>query len=279
MAETPSEPGADLEAVVDHYGRRYEEAGRLVEGPGRLELLRTQEVIRRHLPSHRLNVLDVGGGTGVHALWLAEDGHDVELIDPVVRHVEAAARIDPTRGSLRARLGEARQLECADESFDVVLLLGPLYHLQERPDRVRALEEATRVLRPGGLLFAAAISRFASLHDGLSREFLFDPEFRSIVTRDLETGRHENPGGHDGWFTTAYFHRPEELREEVAAAGLELRALVGLEGLGGWLPHLDARWSDPATSEIILTAARAVESEPSLMGLSAHLLAVAARPS
>ncbi|MEV5559401.1 methyltransferase domain-containing protein [Nonomuraea wenchangensis] len=90
----------------------------------------------------------------MHAEWLSADGYQVELLDPVPRHVERAARL----AGVTARLGDARRLPVADASLDVVLLLGLLYHLPERADRVRARTEARRVLRPGGVVAAATIN-------------------------------------------------------------------------------------------------------------------------
>ena len=84
-------------------------------------------------------------------------------------------------GRVTAEVGDARDLPLADASFDAALVLGPLYHLTDRADRLRALAEVRRVVRPGGLIFVAAISRFASLFDGLARGFLFEPGFRDIV--------------------------------------------------------------------------------------------------
>jgi SAM-dependent methyltransferase len=267
----------DLTPVVAHYESQREE-DRLAGGPAELELVRTREVLRRHLPPPPARVLDVGGGTGVHAAWLLADGYPVHLVDVTPRHVRRA--LDELGGQgLTAELGDARRLASPDAAFDAVLVLGPLYHLQERADRVAALAEARRAVRPGGLVAAAAISRFAPLFDGLRREFLFDPAFRAIVERDLTDGRHENPTGHPHWFTTAYFHHPDDLAGEVEAAGLAPVEQVGLEGLAGWLPHLDHRWADEADREAILDATRRIESEPALAGLSAHLLAVARRPA
>ncbi|HLX87714.1 MAG TPA: hypothetical protein VKR22_04540, partial [Acidimicrobiales bacterium] len=142
-------------------------------------------------------------------------------------------------------------------------------------DRLRAWAEANRVVRPGGFVFAAAISRFASLLDGLARDALFDPAFRSIVERDLTDGQHRNPTNHPHWFTTAYFHHPEELRHEAIESGLTVVELVGLEGLAGYLPQLADRWDNDEDRSVILDAARAVESEPTLLGLSAHMILVA----
>jgi SAM-dependent methyltransferase len=258
------------EEILEHYNREIDEARRITQGLPQLELLRTREIVRRHLPAGPQRILDVGGGTGVHAAWLAEDGHHVQLIDPVPRHVEQARQ-----GGITAELGDARNLRFASASFDAVLLFGPLYHLTDHDERVRALQEAARVVGPDGVVFAAAISRFASLFDGLARAFLFDSDFRPIVERDLRGGQHRNPQRRPHWFTTAYFHHPEQLRTELERAGLEVVELVGVEGLAGWLPQLGQRWQDSADRELIVWSARLIETEPSLLGLSSHLLAVA----
>ena len=266
MADVPPE-------IIGHYTSEVDEGERLARGVHRLELVRVQDVMRRHLPSRTLQILDVGGGTGVHAEWLAADGHSVHVVDPVPRHVEAVQSLD----GVTSELGDARRLSATDDSVDVVLLFGPQYHLTEADDRAQALAEAARVVRPGGLVFVAAVSRFASLFDGLARGFLFEPDFPAIVERDLREGQHRNTSGLPHRFTTAYFHHPEELRAEISGAGLDVVDLVGLEGLSGWLPELADRWEDPEARELILYSARVVESEPSLLGLSAHLLAVARR--
>jgi 2-polyprenyl-3-methyl-5-hydroxy-6-metoxy-1,4-benzoquinol methylase len=159
----------DSESVIAHYEATREES-RLATGLGRIELLRTQEILHRYLPPPPAQVLDVGGGTGVHAEWLAEEGFNVHLVDLSERHVEKV-RADLTAAGVTAELGDATSLEHPDGSFDVVLLLGPLYHLIERGARLEALREARRVVRPGGPVFVAAINRFASLFDGLARGF------------------------------------------------------------------------------------------------------------
>jgi ubiquinone/menaquinone biosynthesis C-methylase UbiE len=266
---------AEIADVIAHYESNLEE-DRLSAGLAALELVRTQEILRRHLPAPPARVLDVGGGTGVHADWLLGDGHRVHLLDATPRHVDQALGGLAGRG-LTAEVADARQLSFPDDSFDVVLVLGPLYHLHEQTDRVLVLEEARRVVRPHGLVAAAAISRFASLFDGLAREFLFDREFREIVERDLADGRHTNPQNRPDWFTTAFFHRPEQLAAEIGSAGLSLVELVGVEGLAVWLRHLEHRWTNEADRDVIVSAARLVEAEPAVLGLSAHLLAVARR--
>jgi SAM-dependent methyltransferase len=259
---------SEFDQEITAFYDRGEEAGRLDDW-GRLERVRTQVLLQRHLPPPPAVVLDVGGGPGAYAAWLAGLGYDVALLDPVALHVEQARA-----AGLRADLGDARALDAADESADAVLLLGPLYHLPEPGDRGRALQEARRVLRPGGVLAAAAISRFASTIDGLLKHLLDDPAFEGVIEGALASGRHENPTRHPAWFTTAYFHLPAELAAEVSGAGFTLEALLAIEGVGTWLPDVDDWLDDPRRRDALLRAIARVEAEPSLLGASPHVLAV-----
>ena len=264
--------------IHDHYDTAYDEDMRLRSGLGRLELARVQEIVRRHLPP-TARVLDVGGATGVHSEWLLDDGHDVRLVDLLPGHVARAEASLGPRERFTASVGDARDLPVPDAAVDAVLLLGPLYHLTDRADRLAAWREAVRVVVPGGVVVAMAINRFASLFDGLAQSYLFDPTFRAIVAQDLATGVHENPTGDPRWFTTAYFHHPDELAAEATEAGLVVRETVGVEGLAHWIKPLASALDDDERRAVVLDAARVIEAEPSLLGLSSHVLTVATRPT
>jgi ubiquinone/menaquinone biosynthesis C-methylase UbiE len=268
---------AEFDPAIRAYYDQAPEEDRLQIAPFQLEALRTKELIERHAPRPPATVLDVGGAAGAYAGWLAAAGYAVHLVDAVPRLVAEARRRsgDLPRPIASCEVGDARALSFPAESADVVLLLGPLYHLTEEADRARALGEAARVLKPGGLLFAAAISRWASALDGLARDLFQDQRFTAIVEQDLRDGRHRNPTERVDYFTTAYFHRPEELRAEVAAARLMVEGLYGLEGPGWILPDLPERWADERRRADVLRVARALESESSVIGASAHMLAVA----
>ena len=275
-----AEPRPELDpAIADYYGRTTEES-RLQHGAFRLEEARTRELIERHAPPPPATVLDVGGAAGAYALWLASSGYDVHLIDPVPRLVNEAARRSEgaTRHLISCRVGDARALDFPDAVADLVLMLGPLYHLTERTDRVRALGEARRVLKTGARLLVAAISRTASALDGLSRELFADPRFGAIVIRDLHDGQHRNSTERLDYFTTAYFHRPDELAGELADADLGAEGIYGIEGPGWLLPDIGERMEDDRRRTEVLHVARLLESEPSVLGASAHLLAAAVRP-
>lgn len=262
--------------IVAHYERRNER-DRLYTGSGLLERERTKEVLLRHLPRPPAVVLDIGGGAGVYALWLATAGYEVHLRDLVPSHVDQAVEAAREAGQKLASVAveDARNLDLRDGEADVVLMLGPLYHLQEAEDRRRALEEARRVLRDGGLLAAAAISRYAAVLDGLRSRHLENSGYRQVLDVAEKTGRfHPRP---QDCFTQAYFHRPDEFRNEVASAGFEVEDMVGLEGGGFLFDDFAERWSDPARREALLEAARRIERVPELLGLSPHTLLIARR--
>ena len=277
---TTDGPKADRtpsQEVLAHYAEGLE-ASRLLSNTGQLELARTKELISRFLPPAPASVIDVGGGAGVYSLWLAAQGYEVHLVDPVPLHIEqaiAASARQPESPIADCVLGDARELAMPDKSADALLLLGPLYHLTDPADRLAALAEAKRVLRPDGLLFAAGISRFASALDGLREGLLTDPEFVAIVKQDLVDGQHRNPNNHPGYFTTAFFHLPDELASEVRTAGFVLEGIFAVEGPAWLLQNLNEQWQDSVKRDQLLDAIRWLESEPSLLGASAHVIVVA----
>ena len=256
--------------VLAHYEDRYNEDERLKKDPlGRLELLRTRLILDRYLPPPPASLLDVGGGPGIYSTVLADDGYDVELIDIVPRHIREA-----TERGVRAQLGDARELPSAPSTQDAVLLLGPLYHLQEREDRIQALREAVRVGRVGAPVFGAAISRYASAIDGLDSGYWDDPNFAEIVLQDLEHGQHQNPTGDPQYFTTAYFHRPDDLRREFKKAGLRDVSVLAVEGIAWAAADLDERLGDDKKRASLFGLLERLETEPSILGASPHLLGI-----
>jgi ubiquinone/menaquinone biosynthesis C-methylase UbiE len=265
-----------IQRIVGHYSGA-DEASRLGSGWFQLEHARTQELILRHLPPPPATIIDAGGGAGVYACWLSARGYRVHLIDPVPKHVEQAqdaSALQPDSPLASAEVGDARRLSHVDNSSDAVLLLGPLYHLVDREDRLACLREAYRVLRPGGLVWGAGISRFASLLDSLSSGFFEDPAFAPIVTRDLEDGQHRNPTDKPIYFTDAYFHKPGELSRDLLAAGFQVVEIVAIEGPGWLARDFDRLWSNPHLRERLLAVVRKVEREPSVLGATSHIMGI-----
>ena len=265
---------ADLADMQAHYALG-QEAARLDAPFGIVELERTKEILLRALPAPPATVADIGGGPGRYALWLAQLGYSVEHRDLAPGHVEHLASQHPD--AVRTRVGDARRLDLGDSSVDAVLLLGPLYHLEARHERVTALREAARILRPGGVVFAAAVSRWAPRLHGLVAQRLYEryPEMPSLVGEVEQTGRLVPL--YEGSFC-GYTHRPAELAAEVQEAGLDLLDLVGVEGIAFALDDLGERLADPEARAVVLQAATTLERVPELLGLSPHMLATAQRP-
>jgi SAM-dependent methyltransferase len=268
--------------VVDFYARGAE-GRRLWQGRARLERERVRAILAARLPEPPATIVDVGGGPGVHAMWLAQRGYAVHLVDPVAVHIEQAqeaSAAQPEAPLASAIVGEAASLALPDESADCVLLFGPLYHLPDRAGRIGALAEARRVLRPGGLLAAIVISRFTWVLDPLVSGRIFRrPEARERMINALRTGHIENPDLVPGRFTTAYLHRPDDFVAELREGGFEVDELLGVEGPGWLLQHFDDAWDDEERRAVLLEIAELVEGERDLVAASTHLLAVAHRVS
>jgi SAM-dependent methyltransferase len=268
-------PDVEIDRRVTRRYESIDEDARLWQpGKGDLMRLRTWDIFERFLPgSGRL--FDVGGGPGTHAAHLAANGYEVTLVDPVRRHVELATkRASRSTVPFEACLGTAGDLPADDASVDVVLLMGPLYHLVDRADRLAALNEARRVLRPGGRILAEVICRHAWVLDATVKGLLDSSTIWGGLELTLDTGLSQDPASMaDGSFW-AYFHRPDELRRELTDAGLDDIRLVAVEGYAWLLGDLAARMANP---EPLLRAVRLTETEPSMLGCSVHVIGVATR--
>jgi ubiquinone/menaquinone biosynthesis C-methylase UbiE len=267
------------EVIKSHYEKNNEQQ-RLSIGVGKLEFERTKELILRYLSNKPVRILDIGGAAGIYTLWLAEMGHEVHLVDPVPFLVEQAKHISAEKEIpvKSFSIGDARQLDFPDDFADIILLMGPMYHLVERSDRLTALKEAYRVLKKEGLIITAAISKFASTLDGFVEGYMNDPAFVPIAEHDLVNGQHRNPTDNFSYFTDAFFHHPDELKTEIIETGFEHQNTFAVEGFGWMLQNFDEHWNDVERKERMFKFIRLTETEPSLLGMSAHLLAVAGKP-
>lgn len=254
----------------------FPEESRLGIGRFRLEFERTKEILARELPPAPARVVDVGGAAGAYALWLAGRGYEVHLVDATARLVEEARRRSAASASplASASVADGRRLPQPERWANAVLVMGPMYHLPAASDRLASLREAFRILEVGGTVVVAAISRYASALDGLSQKLTRDPRFVAIRNRDLAEGQHRNDTGDPAYFTTAFFHRPDDLRAEMEAAGFADVRILGVEGPGWILSDFDARWEDPALRQDLIEVAQALEEQPTILGASAHLLGI-----
>jgi SAM-dependent methyltransferase len=269
------QPRFPLNREILQYYETSREADRLNSPFFRWEKIRTLDLLHRFLPPAPAHILDVGGAAGAYAFPLAEMGYVVDLLDPVPLHIEQATKRAAVQRAPRSfQIADARELPCEDAVADAVLLFGPLYHLTDAEDRLKAIGEARRVLRAGGILLAVAISRFASALDGIARGLIRDPDFVRILEQDLKTGEHRNETGNLDYFTSAFFHHPDEFKMELVAGGFPTPKLCAIEGPVWTMPEL----TTAEQRNRLMTIARSLENEATLIGASAHIMGIAIKP-
>jgi len=159
----------EYKEILEFYNAGVEK-GRLNTGIGKIEFERTKEIISRYLGEKKQIIFDVGGVTGEYSRWLSGLGHQVHLLELSPNAVEYARELNKSAKQpiFEIEVANAIALDQPDETADIVLMMGPLYHLAEKSDRIKTLKEAKRVLKKGGILITAAISRYGSTLWGLS---------------------------------------------------------------------------------------------------------------
>lgn len=264
--------------ITRYYSTIFSEDDRLyTKCGGTVEWIRSIDILHRFLPPIPSMILDIGGGTGVYSYWLLEQGYKVNLVELVPLHVTLAQQkfaenFDSSKWS--ATVGDARDLDFPDSSVDAVLLMGPLYHIQKSSKRLKAISEALRVLKPGGLIFCAIISKFASFLDGLDSGFIYDSDFRKIVSGDLENSCHNNLTDKKEYFTTSYFQHPDELSNEMKVTGFIDIRLIGVEGILWACRDLNKLRKDTNAWQASLDFMRGIESDRSIIGTSPHIMGI-----
>lgn len=272
---------ADVRRYYEAFGER--EWQRL-DNPadGAIEFAVTCDALATHLPATG-RVLDIGGGPGRYALWLAARGYRVVLADLTPTMLDIA-REQVRRSSGGTRIEEIVEADAcdlsrwADDSFDAVLALGPFYHLPDPADRERAAAELHRVLRSGGVAFVALMPRHAFLRRTLSipdeRHRLADPAF---IRRVMEDGVFINDV--PGRFTGGYGVRPAEVSPFFERHGFVTRALLACESL---VPDLQDSLAHMRQENLVayqhtLRVILQCAADPGLLSLSAHLLYIASK--
>lgn len=259
------------------YGER--EWSRLDRPEGLIEWLVTCDALTKHLPRSG-RILDLGGGTGRHTIWLAQQGYRVVLADlsgellTIARERIAEAGVGERVEGIR--ICDASDLAVfADDSFDAVLCLGPFYHLTEPADREHAAAELVRVLKPGAPAFVA----FMTVYSYLRRTLAFPDERRHLASREfLDRLLDEGVFFNDvpGRFDAGYGVYPNEVAPFLQSHGLETEELLSDTAFAAAHgPHLaEMARTEPAAYRAAMSVIVDTAGDPSLLGAGIHLLYV-----
>jgi S-adenosylmethionine-dependent methyltransferase len=244
----------------------------------RTEFAVTMRALAGHLPPPPARVLDCGGGPGRYAIELARRGYDVTLFDLSPACLRLAEKKAAEAGVALASYvqGTATDLSCfPDEAFDAVLLMGPLYHLLAEEERRQALAETWRVLKPGGTLFAAFISRYAALRDAAAHDPAWLLKDTNLAETILTIG-HLPYGRKDSRFV-AHLAHPTQVGPLCQSLGFQILTVLGVEGLVSMIEDKVNALSGKAWDMWVNLNYR-VAPDPSLHSAVEHLLVVAFKP-
>lgn len=271
----------NIDEVLEFYNSGAEK-GRLERGLGKVELYRTKEILKKYINSSNNVIYDVGGGIGTYSSWLANMNNEVHLLELSPWAVEYAKKNKSNK--FISEVCDARNINREDESADIVLLMGPLYHLQTKSERIQVLNEAKRVLKKGGLLFSVGISKFSSTTWALStygkdNNFLDDDIYMNMIKNELLVGNHNRPKEYPYFISQAYFHTPIELEEEIESVGLVTVQKHAIEGTIWFVPDLNEKWEDKRSRERLLNILNFTDNEDSIMGISPHFMIVSKKIS
>lgn len=212
--------------IIEDYYMDYDEESRLIkDNSHRIEFITTIHHLNKSIKD-KSKILEVGAGTGRYSFYYAEKSYDVTAIDIVPKNVNIMReKANNINNNINIHLGDARDLsEYEKESFDVVLCLGPLYHLTKLEERIKCIKECLRVLKKDGILAIAYINRYASyvVHVSRDKNYINDIGMKNIYTNGLEFGN-EN----DCFYYSSY-HGMEDL---IKNFNVEKINQIGTDGI------------------------------------------------
>lgn len=261
---------------IELFYNKASEETRLESGMGVFEFERIKSLIERYLSASPSKILDVGGGPGKYSQWLAQKGHQVHLVEPVSKHIEIAQnRANKLKNRFYIHLGEARKLEFPDNFADLIILHGPLYHLQRKVDRDLAICEAKRVLKSNGVILGFAINFTASTLVGLLNGLIHSKAFFEMCREELTSGLHNPPDDFPWLLAEAFYHRPEQLKDEFIKQRLTYLNTYAVEGMAWLDKEYFSNMRNKKRQKTLMELTRLTENDSYLLPFSPHIMIAA----
>lgn len=261
---------------IDLFYTKVSEETRLEKGMGVFEFRRIKTLIEKYISTPPLKIIDVGGGTGKYSEWLANKGHQVHLVEPVSKHIKIAkSRANKLKNKFSVHLGESQNMKFPNNFADLVILHGPLYHLQKKEDRDLAIREAKRVIKKNGIILGFAINYTASTLVGLLNGLIHKKPFFEMCKEELTTGAHNQPEDFPWLLTEAYYHKPEELKKEFINQELIYLNMYAVEGITWLDKNFFANMLNETKKDTLMQLLKITENDSYLLPFSPHIMIAA----
>ncbi|MCB4809133.1 class I SAM-dependent methyltransferase [Tamlana sp. 62-3] len=258
---------------IELFYTKVSEETRLDKGMGVFEFERIKSLIEKYIQSSPLKIIDIGGGTGKYSEWLAKKGHQVHLVEPVRKHIILAEkRANRLKNKFSVQLGESRKLEFKNNFADLIILHGPLYHLQNKEDRYLTIKEAKRVLKNDGIILGFAINYTASTLVGLLNGLIHKNSFFKMCKEELTTGIHNQPIDFPWLLAEAYYHKPEQLKNEFTTQGLIHMNTYAVEGMAWLDKDYFKNMMNSEKKKTLLELIKITENDSYLLPFSPHMM-------
>ncbi len=255
-----------LSNIEKHYNKHPEDL-RLQRRHGIVEFETTMHHLHRFLqPDHF--ILDIGAGTGRYTSALMSEGYHVKAVELVRRNIEVFLKREPTADVVQ---GDARDMPfLATASADVTLLLGPMYHLIGHKEKIKALNEARRVTKPGGIILVAYLmNEYSILTYCFDEERINDFLARGIVDKDFHLHVQEGE--------LYDYVRLEDIDRLNAEAGLERVTIFSPDGASDYMRTRLNHMSDETFARFI-EYQKCISERPDLIGAGSHVVDVVRVP-
>lgn len=252
--------------VVEAFYQRVDEEERLADRQGYVEYMTTMSYIHRYLEPH-MRIAEIGAGTGRYSLALAREGYHVEAVELVERNIQVFRSKLREEDDIRVIQGNALDLSpLADESMDITLLLGPMYHLFTKEHKKKALAEALRITKPGGFLFVAyCLNEATVLQYCFGKGTIWEDIEKGLLAEDFTWTANENDA-----FSLV---RPADIRELTKDFPVERLHLAATDGATRYLGDMVERMEERLYRKYLEYHFSICERED-LIGASNHVLDV-----
>lgn len=260
---------------IEVFYNKASEETRLDKGMGIFEFERIKSLIEKYIPSSSSKIIDIGGGTGKYSEWLAKKGHQVHLVEPVSKHIKIAQkRANKLKNKFSVHLGESQSLDFQNNFADLIILHGPLYHLQKKEDRELTIKEAKRVLKNDGIILGFAINYTASTLVGLLNGLIHKKTFFEMCKEELTTGVHNPPDDFPWLLAEAYYHKPEQLKDEFINQELTYLNIYAVEGMAWLDKDYFANMLNDKKKNALIKLIQITQNDSYLLPFSPHMMIV-----